>query len=250
MPGANVGTANLDKSYMKNLFSRKFGGTREPSVADPFITGYAYVWFDVLPEKLPDYVEGLGKDEIQKTLSALCTSVTLPTATMNKATVPALGGHKWSAPSNFDIGDVVTLRFTELSGTPIMNIINGWYNMIRDLRMGASNLVGDDYTKRKYSAAILYWTTKPDGLTLEKCFYLSGLFPQKDPLDSFNFDMATSDKVDIDIDFNADNIYVGTKDSKSGGYQFIIEKCKKYGETIEKSRETILTWNGKTDTST
>ena len=42
--------ANTDFSK-GNVFSRKFGGTNV-GVADPYVTGYHFIWFDKLPNGL------------------------------------------------------------------------------------------------------------------------------------------------------------------------------------------------------
>jgi hypothetical protein len=42
---------------------------------------------------------------------------------------------------------------------------------------------------------------------------MTGLFPMKDPRDIFSGDINTVDKVEIDIEFNVDNVYDGDNPS-------------------------------------
>ena len=234
-------TASLQKSIYDNIFTRTFGGTVEPAVADLFISGFGYFWFDKLPAKLSEY-SGMTDDEMKKVLAALCQRVTPPTRTLNKTTQTGLGGKKWSTPSSIDVGDAITLSFFEMSGMPITRITSAWLDMIRDMRTGTSLLEGDDYSKSKYSATGLYILTKPDGKTLEYALYITGLFPQKDPTDNLSFDVATNDKVDIDIDFNVDNVWRYRFDSSE--QTFIKSKCETLISTIATVKQTYMKWAG------
>ena len=197
---------------ISNRFDRNFGGTVK-GVADPYITGYHFIWFAVLPPTLGEMVKvadisGLaGNNAIQYVLSAACQSVTPPGGTLNKTEFPGLGGTKWGAPTSVDYGNTVTVKFLEYSSLPILSIFHGWVRMIRDYRTGASSLVGDDYSKSRYSATMFYWTTRPDGKTIEDYECFVGMFPQKDPRDLYAGDIATIDKLEVDIDFHVDKAY-------------------------------------------
>jgi len=234
-------TASLQKSIYDNIFTRTFGGTVEPAVADLFISGFGYFWFDKLPAKLTEYT-GMGDDEMKKVLAALCQRVTPPTRTLNKTTQTGLGGKKWSTPTNVDVGDAITLSFFEMSGMPITRIVSAWVDMIRDARHGTSILEGDEYAKTKYSATGLYIVTKPDGKTIEYALYITGMFPQKDPTDNLALDVATNDKVDMDIDFNADNVWRYRFDSSE--QSFIKSKCETLINTIMQVKQSYMQWSG------
>jgi len=88
--------------------------------------------------------------------------------------------------------------------------------MIRDNKIGLTALAGNNgndtltkfnYNKADYSATLLYYTTKPDGVTVEHATAYSGVFPTKDPLDSFTGDITAIDKLEIDINYNVDMIW-------------------------------------------
>jgi len=200
----------------ENPFDRRFGGTSS-GVADPYISGYHFIYFKKLPDQLVKNISYVDqgntpntqaqfKDavDVKNTLSASCLSVTPPGGTLNKTEFTGLGGTKWSVPTNFDYGNTLTVKFLEFSSTPIMKIFHGWIKMIRDYRTGVSNLVGADYTKSQYAGTMMYWTTKPDGVTVEYAACYTGCFPTKDPQDLYSGDIGAYDKVEVDMEFSID----------------------------------------------
>ena len=142
----------------KNIFSRKFGGT-VLGVADPYVTGYHFVWFEKLPlgltSALQDYKglsgESLSYGEIQRVLAATCLSVTPPGGTLNKVEYTGLGGVKWAVPGNIDYGNTVSVKFFEFNKTPLLDIMHGWVKMIRDYRTGATDQVDGNPEGQGYS---------------------------------------------------------------------------------------------------
>lgn len=228
----------------QNIVSRRFGGTTV-GVADPYTTGYHFIWFSKLPSKLVDYTrEGISKistiSEIQNILAASCLSVTPPGGTLGKIEYTGLGGIKWAVPSNIDYGNTVTVKFLEFNKTPILDIMHSWVKMIRDYRTGISDKLidgdeGEGYTKKTYAAMMYYWTTAPDGKTVEYYAAYDGMFPAKDPQDLFTSDVETVGRLDIEIEFNVDYAWhepwVKDKcDSFTSTFMEAKEVVKKYGE--------------------
>jgi len=199
-----------------NTFSRNFGGTTI-GIAEPYLTGYHHIYFERIPAKLEDYVGvtgsqgGLQKAEIIDLLSASCLSVTPPGGTLNKVSFTGLGGTKWAVPGNMDYGDSVSIKFLEYSGLPITSIFHGWARMIRDYRSGATNLdVKSDrsgYNKSTYAGLLYYWTTAPDGETVEYYACYDGVFPLKDPQDLMSSDVENVGKIEPEIEFNVDYVW-------------------------------------------
>jgi len=197
----------------ENILTRKFGGTTI-GVADPYVTGYHFIWFDKLPGGLAKYVSETGNSgisgdgEIKNILAASCLSVTPPGGTLNKIEYTGLGGIKWAVPGNVDYGNSVSVKFLEFNKTPILDIFHGWVKMIRDYRTGTTDLIdGDDgagYTKKTYAGLMYYWTTAPDAQTVEFFACYDGVFPAKDPQDLFQSDVETVGRMDIEIEFNVD----------------------------------------------
>ena len=113
-----------------NIFSRKFGGTNV-GVADPYVTGYHFIWFDKLPNQLITSLNsykglsGAALDEaaVKNVLAASCLSVTPPGGTLNKVEYTGLGGVKWAVPGNVDYGNTVSVKFFEMNKTPLLDIM-------------------------------------------------------------------------------------------------------------------------------
>jgi len=195
-----------------NQFSRKWAGTS--NAVDPYISGYFFTKWDKIPADLTTIINEAntthgvsGTGEIQNLLAGSCLAVTLPGGTVNKAEYMGLGGVKFAVPTNVEFDNTVTVKFLEFSTLPIFNLIHGWVRMIRDYSSGVSEALQGKYTKSAYSCNMYYWTTKPGGVDIEYAACVSGMFPLKDPTDLLGADLSTYDKLEIDIDFNADYIW-------------------------------------------
>jgi len=200
-----------------NLFDRNFGGTKRGS-ADGYLTGTHFVKFYDLPAALFNAVQtGQGNanfannQEIGRFMQSACLSVTPPGGTLGRAEYNGLGGTKWGVPTNVDYGTTLTIRFVEFSALPVLAIMHGWIRMIREYRNGISRIQAagpTDYkTKDLYSCNLLYWTTKPDGKSVEYFALYSGVYPTKDPQDLYSSDVTTVDKLEPDIEFALDYIW-------------------------------------------
>ena len=191
-----------------NLLTKRWGGHTK-GVADPYVTGYHFIWFDKIPEiVIPSHEPcgQLGGLDIQNTLAACCTGVTPPGGTLNKVEFTGLGGVKWAVPGNVDYGNTISIKFMEMQSLPITTIMHHWIKKIRDYRTGISSIsdAANEYTKKNYAALMYYWTTAPDAKTIEYYACYDGMFPSKDPADLLASDIETIGKLDIEIEFNVD----------------------------------------------
>ena len=121
---------NSYAALQKNMMTRKFGGT-VMGVAQPYLSGSFYIYFDILPVGITEYTSELnsglsGINDIRQVLTASCTGVTPPGGTLNKVEFTGLGGVKWAVPGNIDYGNTVSLKFIEFSKTPILDIFHSW----------------------------------------------------------------------------------------------------------------------------
>jgi len=225
-----------------NILTRKFGGTNV-GVADPYVTGYHFIWFDKLPPQLTHFITNAGgtsglssNDDCKNVLAASCLSVTPPGGTLNKVEFTGLGGVKWAVPGNIDYGNTVTVKFLEMNKLPILDIMHSWVKLIRDYRTGITDQLtdgdaGDGYTKKTYSALMYYWTTAPDAKTVEYFACYDGMFPAKDPQDLFTSDVETVGRLDIEIEFNVDYAW---------HEPWVYEKCKGFAEGIYNSSKAVV----------
>jgi len=204
-------------NVQNNVLSRRWGG-HSTGVADPYVTGYHHIWFDKVPQidmgNEPNTGQLLQESEIPLILAATCTGVTPPGGTLNKIEFTGLGGVKWAVPGSLDYGNSISIKFTEMQGTPVSSIMHNWVKMMRDYRTGVSNLSDEygadsdyNYTKTNYSAVLYYWTTAPDGKTIEYFACYDGVFPTKDPADLFASDVESIGKLDVEIEFNVDYVW-------------------------------------------
>jgi len=229
---------NSFATLLQNRMTRKFGGTTV-GVADPYVTGYHFIWFDKLPANLTKYtqegVSGLSSvDNIQSVLAASCLSVTPPGGTLNKIEFTGLGGIKFSVPGNIDYGTGVSLKFVEFNKTPILDIMHGWVKMIRDYRTGVTDLEdgeqGTGYSNASYASILYYWTTAPDAKTIEYYACYDGVFPTKDPQDLFTSDVETVGRLDIEVEFNVDYAW---------HEKWVKDKCQTFASRIASDLSTV-----------
>ncbi len=239
---------NSFQSVLDNkAIDRHFGGSDASIIADPYISGYHYTKWVKLPDILPEWVKAgdgalagttlSGTAVIQDFLQGSCISVTPPGGTLNKTEFQGIGGIKWAVPTNIDYTNSVTLRFIEFSHLPVTNIISGWVRMIRDMKTGTSALgnPGGEYTKANYAGTLFYWTTRPDGKTVEYSACYTGVFPSKDPQDLFTGDVNAIDKLEIDIDFNVDWIW---------HEQWVHAKCQEFADNIGEQNKSMDGFRG------
>jgi hypothetical protein len=224
----------------KNIATRKFGGTTK-GVADPYVTGYHFIWFDQLPAALAARIQtnggvsGIGSNsDIQRILAASCLSVTPPGGTLNKVEFTGLGGIKWAVPGNIDYGNTVSVKFFEFNRTPILDIFHNWVKLIRDYRTGITSLedteAGEGYTKKTYAGLLYYWTTAPDAKTIEYYACYDGVFPAKDPQDLFTSDVETVGRLDVEIEFNVDYAW---------HEKWVYDKCKQFVSKFSSAFNTV-----------
>lgn len=221
-----------------NMLSRRWGG-HNTGVADPYITGYHFIWFEGLPDLFgtaDPVTDALNVGDVSKILAATCTGVTPPGGTLNKVEFTGLGGVKWAVPGNLDYGNSVSIKFTEMQGLPITTIMHRWVKAIRDYRTGATEVFSDadddglGYSKKTYSSLLYYWTTAPDAQTIEYYACYDGVFPTKDPADLHASDIESIGKLDIEIEFNCD--YVWHED-------WVYDKCKSFAATVKGAGSVI-----------
>lgn len=222
-----------------NILAKKNGGLY--SSAEPYLSGYHFIWFDMLPSNLPTYTKNGNASldnnaDIAVVLSAACMRFT-PTAsglTLANVEFPGLGGLKWGVPGNLEPTNTIGIQFLEFSKTPVYDILHGWVKMIRDYRVGATDLEsgneGIGYNKKMYSSILYYWTTAPDAKTVEYYACYDGVFPLRDPGEMFIGDISTSDRLEIEIDFHVDYAW---------HEEWVKTKCQSLANDLASTKENV-----------
>lgn len=198
---------------MANPFSKLEQVTRylgDNILGQPYLSGTFFIKFE-LPTRLSDYLpEGIDLNQAANTLAATCLSVTPPGGTFSKVTMDGLRGLKWSVVSRFDYGDEITAKFIELRQTRINKIFHAWCRMMGNMHIGIAfdkNTRAGGVVLPDYAGKIYYISTDPSASVIEFGFVGTGIFPLKDPLDSFDGDVTANDKREIDIPLNINRIY-------------------------------------------
>ena len=210
----------------RNLFNKRFSlGLNQE---DAYVSGYFGIRFqfgNILNDILKTgqfSAGGFDKSDVQEAhlmLSSLCEGVTtLPGGTLNVVDITAMGGAKWGAPGSVDHGDQVTLKFREMSNQPIKKFITAWTNLVRHTNTAMSELhtegeagTGSDYTKRNFSADLVYWTSKPNGRDIEFAVKMNGVYPLSDLSSQISADIATVDGQTFDVNFHVDDLWWDTR---------------------------------------
>jgi len=212
-----MGMRDSFKNVVNQTATRYHGGTNA-GIAEPYVTGYHHIKWLKLPKIASEVNNNTssgsleGGEDAANLLEASCLSVTPPGGTLNKVSFTGLGGTKWAVPGSIDYGDSVSIKFLEYSGLPITQIFHTWVKNIRDYRTGVSSkLVAHEsregYSKKQYAGTLLYWTTAPDGVTVEYSACYAGVFPLKDPQDLFASDVENVGKIEPEIEFNVDYVW-------------------------------------------
>ena len=224
-----------------NMISRKFGGSTATGAAEPYVSGQFFVWFEKLPAQLKTYTStsrsGLSSvGEMQNILAATCLSVTPPGGTLNSIEFTGLGGVKWTVPGNVDYNTSVSCKFLEMKGTPILDIFHSWIKMIRDYRMGVSSILNDDtegagYSKSTYAGTMYYWTTAPDGITVDYYACYDGIYPTKDPQDLYSGDVETVGRLDVEQEFKFDYAW---------HEKWVYDKCQGFANNYTATAKSLV----------
>jgi hypothetical protein len=230
-------------ALQNNIVTRKFGGTIS-GVANPYLSGTFFVWFENIPTALLKYTSqgrsGISDTgTIQNILAASCLSVTPPGGTLNSVEFTGLGGIKWTMPTSIDVPSSVSAKFLEFENTPQLDIWHGWIKMIRDYRLGISDVLNDQgdgsgFTKKTFAATMYYWTTSPDGATVQQYACFDGCYPTKDPQDLYSGDVENVGKLEVEQEFKFDYAW---------HEPWVLDKCQTYARKFMGAKSAITTIN-------
>jgi hypothetical protein len=110
--------------------------------------------------------------------------------------------------------------------------------MIRDYRLGISDILKDDddgsgWVKSKYASTLYYWTTAPDGISIEYYACYDGVFPTKDPQDLFSGDVETVGRLDIEQEFKFDYMW---------HEPWVKSKCETYASALTAAASAVKSY--------
>lgn len=199
MPNPFLGIQTFDKYGYQDQLRRVFGGHDE--FIDPYTTGYHYIYF-WLPNKL--------SDQYAKFLTTTCTSVSIPGITVNPNEYQGLNASSWSYPGLVELDSKrFTCKVVEYAGLPILEIVGSWVNIFRNIIYGISDPDNGGTSQIDFKGRALYATTLFDGVTVQFAAAFTGIYPTKVPTDLYSSDVATHDKVEPELEFVFDQMYMG-----------------------------------------
>ena len=210
---------------LKTHRTRNFGGTSINYSCEPYLSGYCFIkWY--LPKTIENFLssytpssdndqvgfDGGGgiKDSCEQILSAACVGVTPPGQSIDFVEYRGSCGVVWNNPMRVNYGHNLSIKYIEMSGLPVYRIHKCWLDMIRDAHQGVKEKPYEfdvDFQRGNYAGSVLYWTTKPDGVTIEYCCAYSGVVPERDNQEAFAGDIASVDKVELDMSYRIDHLW-------------------------------------------
>lgn len=222
----------LDKTRNRN-----FGGTNINNACEPYLSGYHFIkWF--LPDTLKNYISDYmtpnlndqtdlyaDTDKLGNILSAACIGFTPPGQSIEFVQYDGSCGIQWNNPIKVNYGSNINIKYIEMSGLPIYKIHKCWFDMIRYAHQGVADGYEPDVThiRSNYAAKLLYWTTKPDGCSIEYYAAYSGVIPEKDNGENFSSDLSSIDKLELDCSYKID--YIWTE-------QWVYDEVSKHAKSV------------------
>jgi hypothetical protein len=194
-----------------NTITRYAGGVKE---IHPFITGYWLLLWDVLPA---DIFGQASQQQIKKWFTTTAEGFTPPTRTLNKADVPGQGGLGASFVTSQALNRTFTTTHREYSDLKITNMISLWTQAI-DQEFGVNTEptegdAGNRFTAKNYKGSCYIGFLKPTVNESDKkiivedieyLYWFDGVWPENDPTDALNTDIAGNDTVTISSTWNFD----------------------------------------------
>jgi len=239
------------KNMLDKVRNRNFGGTSSIYSCEPYISGYGFIKWYLPVANLNSYLNSLkiadslnqvgtpfNEKEAEKYLSAACVGVTPPSQSIIGVGYDASAGVKFENMTKVTNGNTINIKYIEMSGIPIFKIHKAWVEYLREAKTGLDvpmSWSGKPEHKNDYCGNILYWTTKPDGSTVEYAALYSGVYPTVDPHDMFAFDVNNVDKVELDISYHVDYIFTDP---------WVINTAKKYAQEKATEYGKNTCWGG------
>lgn len=194
-----AGTWDFDQSNLDNY--------------DPFVSGYAYIFWTKLPSFFPEKIRKRFKHMTEKNFKSLSGSSDL---TLDFESITGgFAGNSYDAATNLKKGEGgFTLKHQEYMGSPIRELYEYWVTGIRDPETGLATYhgrLGDSkscpyYSSRFHSGELLYIVTDPAGAaggaqSIEYACYYTNVIPTKVPQSHLDYSSGEHGTVEIDQEF-------------------------------------------------
>lgn len=174
---------------------------------DPLITGYAFVNFVRFPKWVAKAMPG-AKEYLEKFFKSFqgLSDLELQTSAMPYG----FAANEYQVAANMQKQNTeFTLRFEEMSGSPVRRTMEYWISGIRDPETGVATYAakfGIDYMAKNHTGDLLYILTRPDANNIEMnniefaCYY-TAVMPSRIPYSHLNYEQGQHEVQPLEIPF-------------------------------------------------
>jgi len=216
-------TALSASNEYENQFNRVFVRDGLSYESEPLVTGFFFLSFEY-PTAIesPENKEygSNTKAQANAVLNSVNTGIDLPDISISQVVVEGLGGTWNAVPGRLDIGKTFNVKYWETFNGEVINVHRQWLFQIRDPRSGAARIGGSKspadvatkYRQDKYKGQLWWWMTDPNIDRIVFAIEFLGIWPTNLPLSNITNDIATNDKIEINITYSYDRpfFYPGT----------------------------------------
>jgi len=201
-----------------NQFNRVFVRDGLDYESEPLVTGYFFLSFNYpATVAAPSNAQygAVSKDNAIAVMNAVNTGIDLPDISISVVTIDGLGGTWNSVPGRLDIGKTFNVKYWETFNGEVVNIHRQWVFQLRDPRSGAARVHTDatakgpatNYRQDRYKGQLWWFMTDPNIDRVIFAIEFLGIWPTNLPLSNIANDVATNDKVEINITYSYDRPY-------------------------------------------
>jgi hypothetical protein len=228
---STLGLAKSSRSDRPYEMNRYMGGHQRKT--QPYVSGYWYFMLltpdaifnngnlnagnvgaegglvNDLTEQSTDNNQATGEQWFHSTAE----SFTPPNTNLTKIDIPGMGGLGSSFIGGREITRTFTVAFREYTGLPIMTLLRKW-NSILDPYLGVGSFKADMWMPNSYKGVACAFLCKPtvseseqtqiSADDLEQMYFFDGVWPESQPDDSFNTDIASNEALQLSVTFSFD----------------------------------------------
>ena len=202
----------------KNQFNRVFVKDGLDYESEPLVTGYFFLSFNypkTVSAPTNKQYGAVAKDHAIAVMNAVNTGIDLPDISISVVTIDGLGGTWNSVPGRLDIGKTFNVKYWETFNGEVVNTHRQWVFQLRDPRSGAARVhtdsaakgVATNYRQDRYKGQLWWFMTDPNIDRVIFAIEFLGIWPTNLPLSNIANDVATNDKVEINITYSYDRPY-------------------------------------------
>jgi hypothetical protein len=162
---------------------------------DPFIKGTFFAFIEI-----PNSID-LG--DFQDVFARTALAVTLPNPTIAELEAIGQGGLRTMHPGALSLGNDLPVRLRDTYELKVVKGISKWFNTIRSMRTGLSQI---ELRSSRYKGILKLILTSPSGKYSPLALKFIGVWPNSDPLQALGTDINDISIAEVDVTFKFDRI--------------------------------------------